>query len=430
MKKLKLDESTTSSQPSGLLLNLLLAGIAGLMLWQEPFGAALPMLALAAWTLAWPWRKQVLTGRLLWLILLLAVIQLTLHLFSVLLPVLLAFILAYILEPIVGRLSRVVSRTGASLLVVLCVIVLLALIGVFTLPQLLQEAADLAERVPELVRNWQIWLSRQWSTHSGELLPEGARQWLQSEAPRLAKQTLSLLGSGGQSFALAISQLVGSVMNLVLVPVFTLYISANLPRLSTSLEEDMSPDTRTFLGRYAREIDRIFSSFFRGQLLVSAAIGLLTWLGLLIAGVKYSLLLGLATGVLSIIPYIGTGLMLVVSAVVAALVITPWWSGLLRVALVFFVVQSLEGWVISPRILGRSVGVHPGIALLSLLICGSLFNVVGMILAVPLAALVQFIWLDVRRRRREARDTARNQDAVATSLVDAAVSKDKDSHEA
>ena len=429
MKNLNNRSEESAGWPREVLPPLLTALLAALMLWQAPFAHSLPLLAAAAWLVVWPWRKQPLTGRLMILLLLLAVVDLVLHLSSVLLPVLLAFVLAYILEPLVRGLAKRVSRLTASLLVVAIVLLLLGVLGILTLPQLVREAADLAERVPELARNWQVWWNGEWLRHANELLPESARQWLQQEAPRLAQRTLALLGSGGQSFAGAVGQLAGSLMNLVLVPVFALYISANLPRLQAFLEEDMSSNMRSLLHRYASELDRIFSSFFRGQLLVSAAIGFLTWIGLWIAGVKYSLLLGLATGVLSIIPYIGTGLMLVVSAIVASLVITPWWSGLIRVALVFFIVQSLEGWVISPRILGRSVGVHPGIALLSLLICGSLFNVVGMILAVPLAALVQFIWLDIRRHRREAA-AARNKEFEFAAEEQLESTEDKPSHEA
>jgi predicted PurR-regulated permease PerM len=377
---------------------LLIAVLAAFGWLTEP----IVLLAFGTW-LIWPWRKDEVLHRFWISLLVLIGLAFAKALGSVLGTMIAAALIAWLLEPLVGRISRGGDRRLAgALLGVGGGILLMGLLLILVLPVLLKEAGDLLAALPKIRAASEAWISNKLPAHlavfgldSGEMIA-----WLKERAPGLLRQGLHMLGSGGQLLGTGLSGLAGSLMNLVLVPVFALGFSLIGPAARQEVEIWIPLERKTMLRNFGGEVDRIFSGYLRGQLLVSLIVGLLTTLGLWAAGMPWPLLLGMATGVLNIVPLIGVGSMFVICMIVAAF--QPEWSWmLLKVTAIFAVVQSLESFLITPRVLGKSVGLHPVLALLALIVFGSLLGPFGLILAVPLGAVLVYIYKQIREQRKQ-----------------------------
>ncbi|MDB5648852.1 MAG: hypothetical protein JWL62_372, partial [Hyphomicrobiales bacterium] len=192
------------------------------------------------------------------------------------------------------------------------------------------------------------------------------------------------LWSGGQA-------LIGLFSLLVITPVVAFYILLDWDKMVRTVDSWVPLDHRETVRELAREIDRALSGFLRGQSLVCLFLGLWYGIGLTLVGLNFGLLIGISAGVLSFIPYVGSLTALVLSACVA---IVQGWPDLWLLALVFGVIgtgQFLEGNILTPKLVGASVGLHPVWLMLALLGFGSLFGFTGLILAVPIAATVGVI---------------------------------------
>lgn len=354
-----------------------------------------PFLLLPAFLwLIWPWRGDVLVGRISTLMLLSGVVALLSLLSGILKPLLAAVVIAYLMEPLVKRFASKPERRVVGVMIgVGGGLLLIGLALLLLMPVLLKETGELLASLPRVRSASEAWFSREFPLLLQQLGLDGAAAitWLKERAPELLKQSLQVLGTSGQVLAGGIGGLAGSMLNLVLVPVFAIIASLAAPEAVRELQFWIPPERKDMVKKIGGEMNRILSGYLRGQLLVSLIVGLLTSLGLWLIGMPYPLLLGMATGLLNIIPLIGVSSMLVICLVIAGF--QPEWSMmLLKVALVFAVVQGAESFLITPRVLGKSVGLHPGLALLSLLIFGSLLGPLGLILAVPLGAVLVYLY--------------------------------------
>ena len=177
---------------------------------------------------------------------------------------------------------------------------------------------------------------------------------------------------------------------LVLTPILSFYLLRDydgiVARLSSLIPRANAPKILEF----GREYDRLLSRYLRGQLLAAAVVGVITGLGFWIVGFPYALLLGVVAGVFNIVPYLG----LIVSLIPALLIAV--FSGAIllslgKIAVVFAVVQLLDGAVIGPRIVGESVGLHPVWVILALAVASFFWGFVGLLLAIPLAVLIKLL---------------------------------------
>jgi predicted PurR-regulated permease PerM len=173
---------------------------------------------------------------------------------------------------------------------------------------------------------------------------------------------------------------------VALTPVLTFYLLRDWDRVTHGAAALVPEERRARIVGFAVECDRMISRYLRGQLTVAIAMGVITGLGLWIAGFPYAGTLGLIVGVFSVVPYLGLVLSLI-PAIFIALVSGSVLSSLLKVAVVYGASQLLEASVISPRIVGESVGLHPVLVLLALALGGFFFGFVGLLLAVPAAAI-------------------------------------------
>lgn len=305
----------------------------------------------------------------------------------VLTPFLLAAILAYVLDPLVDRLSSArVGRTGAVLMLLTTMILLGMLLILTLLPLVRAETRQLMDRLPELLEvannRWLPWVSDHFGiTLSIGWSPEEVRGWLTEHWEGLQ----SLLGGLAQSAAKGGQALLQLATTLLLTPAALFYLLRDWDTLLARLREFVPPRWQGTTLSIAREVDGVLSEFLRGQLLVMLILAIYYSLALSLAGVDFALPLGLVTGLLIFVPYLGYATGLLLSLLVAVLQfqgIPP----LLGVALVFGIGQLLESFLLTPYLVGERIGLHPLAVIFALLAFGQLFGFFGILLALPASA--------------------------------------------
>ncbi|HEX6924988.1 MAG TPA: AI-2E family transporter [Longimicrobiaceae bacterium] len=318
-------------------------------------------------------------------------------------PFVLALGLAYIIHPLLLRLeSERVSRPAAIGLLSLPVLAAVALVVLVGIPALSQQVARFIASVPELAATLTERLSRLEATLLARDFPFVDEEALVArirafdpqlvvsflEARRLAIAEAAWRGLLGAGRGLgAILTVLGF---LVLTPILTYYLLRDWESLLGRLRSLLPRARESQIVAFAREYDGLLARYMRGQLIAAAAVGLLTGIGFWIVGFPYALLLGVTAGVFNVVPYLGL-IVSLIPALIIAIFSGSFLMSLLKIAIVFGVVQLLDGSVIGPRIVGDSVGLHPVWVILSLSVAGFFFGFVGLLLAIPLAVLIKLL---------------------------------------
>ncbi len=316
---------------------------------------------------------------------------------DVLLPFAAGLAIAYLLDPVADRLEKWgISRLGATLLILVMFVGLIVLAAMVLLPVLGVQVAAFLDALPRDLTRLRDLLSEQSSGLWVRLAPIAERFGVQlnasanglpgtsdlaSEAAKYAGGVLKSLWSGGRA-------VLGLLSLLVITPVVAFYILLDWDRMVAKIDSWLPRDEVNTIRGLANEINAALSGFLRGQSLV--CLFLATWYGtgLSLVGLNYGLLIGITGGVLSFIPYVGSLTCLVISVALAIVQGWPQWTLLLMVLGVIGTGQFLEGNILTPKLVGGSVGLHPVWLMLALLGFGSLFGFTGLLLAVPIAAAV------------------------------------------
>lgn len=349
------------------------------------------------------WQIGFWIGALLLLILLL-------WLFSgVLLPFAAAMALSYLLNPVVDRLERLgLNRLGAVLLILAGFAVLLGLIMVLILPVFSRQLASFLESLPSYVVKIEDLGVRLANDHGASLLEKlgfgkAATADLRNSTSELVNQAAQWGGSFFKSIWSSGAALIGVVSLLVLTPVVTFYMLLDWEKMVATVDSLVPLRHRQTVRGLARQIDAAMAGFLRGQSLVCLFLGVWYGVGLSLIGLNFGLLIGISAGFLSFIPYVGSLTALILSAIVAIVQGWPEWRLLAMALGVVLAGQFLEGNVLSPKLVGGSVGLHPVWLIFALLAFGSLFGFTGLIVAVPLAAAVGVILRFAVGRYRESK---------------------------
>lgn len=326
-----------------------------------------------------------------WLVLIGVLGALTYLLSPILMPFLLAAVIAYICNPLVSLLSAIkISRTlGAAL-------VMLLLFGAFTalilimMPLFEREFTRLITRMPdylEIVKNyWIPWLRSTLGIDLqldiamfGQALTE---HW--KSAGGIAARMLPSLTSGG-------IVVLDFLMNLLLVPVVLFYLLRDWNTLINQINEWIPPAWQNQVRPLMMETDRVLAEFLRGEVAVIILMSSFFVTGLWLVGLEFALPIGLLAGMLVFIPYLGAivGLAL---ATFAAVMQFQGWTGVISVWVVFGTGQLLESMLITPWFVGERIGLHPIVVIFSLLAFGQLFGFIGILLALPVSAVL-LVWL-------------------------------------
>jgi predicted PurR-regulated permease PerM len=328
---------------------------------------------------------------------------------SVLWPIATAGILALILRPVVTVFVRRLKLRRLSAVILLYGLFVLAVAGVLFAfaPAVISQIIDFFAYLPTLWDNTVNWGDK----HFPEWLAV-ARHYLDNPAVKnavdgLTKQAQDLLGHLAptlKSAGAGIFGIFGFIASVAIVPVYLFFFllsgdedpTRHLPKQLTFLKVEHREDVVFLL----REFLGIVVAFFRGQLLIGLIMGVLLAVGFSIAGLKFGLALGLIVGLINIIPYLGTILGLSVVLPLAFLQPDGGGAALLGTCLGIFVgVQAIEGWLLTPRIMGKQTGLHPVAIIFAVFFWGEAFNgILGMLLAVPLTAFFVTVWRLLRRK--------------------------------
>jgi predicted PurR-regulated permease PerM len=311
---------------------------------------------------------------------------------TVFLQLFIAFALAYVLNPAVTQLERKGLRRPYGIILVFSATTLLCVgFAAFLTVSIAGEISSVQLNIPAYAQHLYEISPRALKAYLGIETPakllyrlDELLQQARAVAPDLLKPSLQFLQ---KAFSSTIGVLL-ALLGYLIIPVYLFYLLADLPQLKAFVESYIPERFRPLYAEKTTEIDAVLSGFIRGQLSVCAVLAVLYSLGLYVIGIDLAIAIGTLAGVAFIIPYVGTVIGIVLSMVMALLKFNDMLHPLLCLGW-FGLVQMLEGMVLTPKIVGDTVGLHPLVAIVALLIGGQLFGVMGMLLAVPLTAVLQ-----------------------------------------
>jgi predicted PurR-regulated permease PerM len=342
--------------------------------------------------LLFPLRHYPLVRRLTWLAVLLFVLWFLWSILGLLVPFLIAFLIAYILNPVVTRFERRrVPRWVTSLWLVVLTVGIAITGAIFLMPLVLSQFQSILEVVRLITQDVVEFLN------SGEIFRVLARygvpvadlqQTLREQLSPGLEGVLRGLIEGVFGVVTSLSTVLLQVINVIIIPFLVFYLLKDFPVIVTGALSAIPERHRERAAAFGTLVDTLLGKYFRGMVLVALVQGLITSLGLLVIGVRYSLVLGIMTGLLTLVPYVGLIVSLVVSFVVALFSDPPIAAKAVAVVLLFVSQKLLQATVLEPRIIGSQVGLHPVLLILCLLVFGHFLGFVGMLIAVPATALL------------------------------------------
>nr|WP_246679319.1 AI-2E family transporter [Mesorhizobium sp. B2-6-2] len=316
-------------------------------------------------------------------------LALFLYIFSgILLPFVAGMVLAYFLDPVADWLQRLgLSRLMATVVILIAFIVVVVLALVILVPVLATQMADFARKLPEYLTRLQSlitsfdpkWLEQRFGVNAAGLR-DGLNSLLTTGFSLLTTVFTSIWSSG--------VALVSVVSLFVVTPVVAFYMLLDWDRMVAEVDGWVPRDHVETVRALARDINTATAGFVRGQGTLCLVLGAMYATGLTLTGLNFAILIGFFAGLISFIPYVGSLTGLVLAVGVAFVQFWPDWTMVVAVACVFFVGQFIEGNILQPRLVGKSVGLHPVWLMFALFAFGALFGFVGLLIAVPASAAI------------------------------------------
>lgn len=303
---------------------------------------------------------------------------------TIFLPFFIAVIISYLLHPIVSVIhNRGVPRSLAVLFIYIIFFGSIIIISVRTFPLLLSQIKDFADQLPEITHKFEGWMDGIRHDHSNPL-PDTFQDGIDATLEDIE----TTLSEGFTHVLEWVSNALGFLFTLLLVPFVAFYILKDYKLLEKTIMTFVPKKNRKEMIRLTRDIDEALGNYIRGQLIVCVVIGGLAYIGFLIIGLPYALLLAFIISITNIIPYLGPFIG-AAPAIIVGLSIS--WKMAISVLVVNLIIQMIEGNVVSPMVVGRKLHIHPLFIILALLVGGELAGIVGLILAVPIFAIIKVI---------------------------------------
>jgi len=303
---------------------------------------------------------------------------------NLLLPFFIALVISYLLHPIVTSLhNRGVPRSIAVLLIYILFFGSLSIILINAFPMLITEIRDFAEHLPNMFHKLEAWFDtiRHDFRHP---IPDSFQDGIDNTLENL-EETIS---KGFTNIITWVSSTLEILFTIILVPFVAFYILKDYKLIEKTVITFVPKKRRKEMIRILKDIDEALGNYIRGQLIVCTVVGVLAYIGYLVIGLPYALLLASIVAITNIIPYFGP----IIGAAPAVIVgVSVSWKLGLSAFAVNMIIQALEGNVLSPQIVGKTLHIHPLFIILSLLVGGELAGIVGLILAVPTFAIVKVI---------------------------------------
>lgn len=314
------------------------------------------------------------------------------QLLPILTPFLVSVLLAYMGDPVVDILERYnISRTWGVVLVFVLLSLLLMVLLLVLVPMIGRQLVSLYELTPQLIdwlQNSAVpWLQRQLRVSAGVSSLENIKQMF-SENLDQTTSIMQLLLSQVTASSLAF---LGWLANMLLIPVVTFYLLRDWDILVAKMRRLLPRHNENLVVQLLGECHEVLGAFMRGQLLVMLALGIVYAAGLMTLGLELGLLIGLLAGLASLVPYLGF-----VVGISAALVAGLFQFGLdpyplIGIVAVFSIGQALEGMLLTPLLVGDRIGLHPVAVIFAILAGGQLFGFTGVLLALPVAAVIMVL---------------------------------------
>ncbi|MBA7601322.1 putative transport protein [subsurface metagenome] len=298
-----------------------------------------------------------------------------------------ALILAYFFDPLYKFLINKKVPKVLSIIVVFGIIIALLILTIFfVIPSVINQLNVLYNEIPNFINNYQTLILSLKPQLSKFIDPADVETLLKENLSELQKNVLSF----SQTIIIYLSNIVSSItFGIVIIPLILFYLLRDMLIFKENLYTFVSKEKKKEFKEILEEIDRIISGFIRGRIIVCFIVGTLIGIGLYFLNLKFALIIGIVSGIFNFVPYLGP-----IVGVILALIFAlgnPWWV-LLMIIVLFVLVNQIEAIFLNPNILGKELGLHPLTVILSMLICGLLLGILGVLVAVPLAAILKVLF--------------------------------------
>ena len=298
-----------------------------------------------------------------------------------------ALMLAYFFDPLYRYLiHKKIPKVLAIIIVFGIIIALLILTIFFLIPSVINQLNILYKEIPKFIENYQNIILSIKPQLSKFINPADVEILLKENLSELQRSVLGF----SQTIIIYLSNIVSSItFGIVIIPLILFYLMRDIFIFKENLYIYVAKENKKEFKEVLEEIDHIVSGFIRGRIIVCFIVGTLIGIGLYFLNLEFALIIGIVSGVFNFIPYLGA-----IVGVVLALIFAlgnPWWS-LLMIVVLFVLVNQLEAVYLNPNILGKGLGLHPLTVILSMLICGQLLGILGVLVAVPLTAILKVLF--------------------------------------
>lgn len=308
---------------------------------------------------------------------------------SMLTPFIIGALLAYLNDPLVKRLEKWHVPHLLSVILVFLFLICIFLSIIVMLFPIVQEQIDvLISLLPDMLT------------------------WLQNNVLAKVQEYINLntikstLTAGLSKTGVVLSTVVKSgytvidwMISLVLIPVVTFYLLRDWDHIVHTIKMAIPNYIRPMTVKFIKECNEILSAFFRGQFLVMIALALIYGIGLTLAGLKLGFMIGFIGGMLSIVPYLGSIFVIVVASIMGIIQFESW-HGLIGIFIAYFVGQAIEGYILTPYLVGERIGLHPVAVIFAIMAGGTLFGFFGVLVALPVAAVIKVFLMLINERYR------------------------------
>ncbi len=304
------------------------------------------------------------------------------------LPFVVGMVLAYLLDPVADRLEKwKFSRLWATISVMVVVILLFVGALLLVVPLLIQQVAGLAEKLPTYVSQLQA-LANQWLPNIYSFVGAERVAQFEDEISQFLGQGLGIAGNLLAQIMQSGMTMLNIIGLLVITPVVAFYLLADWDNIVKRADNLLPRDYQDEIRDVFKNIDKAMAGVIRGQSSVVFLLAIFYALSLTLVGLNFGFAIGLIAGLLSFIPYVGFFVGFLLSIGVALVQFWPDYIMVVAVFAIFMVGQFLEGNILYPKLVGKNIGIHPVWLMFALFACGLIFGFVGLLLAVPLVAII------------------------------------------
>lgn len=310
--------------------------------------------------------------------------------YEILSPFIFAIILAYALNPLVNYIEKKgIKRIWSVFIIYFAIGLIISLFSITLFPKITCEIKKLLRDLPQIINKIYNYIYSKYIKYNNNMknLPNGLngiKEGFDFNGDNIENIIIQIISTITSSLLYILSKIV----SIILIPILTFYLLNDANKLKNIGISIIPKFCRQEVINIATDIDRVLSAFIRGQLIVAAIVGLLTTLSLLVLNVEFAILVGIIAGIADIIPYFGPVVGIVPALFFASL---GGINKLLWVLLVFIIIQQIESGIIAPKIIGENVGIHPVLVILSLVVAGKFFGILGLLIAVPIASIIKII---------------------------------------